>query len=280
MLRIAPMTLADVETALDWAAEGWNPGLGDATAFHAADPEGFLMGWLGDEPVASISAVRHSARYGFLGLYICRPDHRGRGFGWRLWQAAMAHLGERTVGLDGVVAQQASYRRSGFEPARRTLRFQGRVEAVPDAAAVPATPAMIPELLALDRAASGVERAAYLGAWFRDEPGRRTLVRPADGGISGVGTIRACREGAKVGPLIAESAGEAAALLGALAAIFPGAVVALDVPEPNGAAVALAREAGLVPVFETARMYRGSPPAAGGPVRRDHAGTRLGEREP
>jgi hypothetical protein len=33
--------------------------------------------------------------------------------------------------------------------------------------------------------------------------------------------------------------------------------VYLDVPEPNGAAVALAEARGLKPVFETARMYTG-----------------------
>ena len=97
-MRIAPMTLADLETALDWAAaEGWNPGLDDAEAFLAADPGGFLMGRVDGEPVASISAVRHSAGFGFLGLYICRPEHRGRGLGWQMWQAAMARLRHRSA---------------------------------------------------------------------------------------------------------------------------------------------------------------------------------------
>ena len=35
------MERADVDLAVEWAArEGWNPGLADAEAFHAADPEG------------------------------------------------------------------------------------------------------------------------------------------------------------------------------------------------------------------------------------------------
>jgi Acetyltransferase (GNAT) domain/Acetyltransferase (GNAT) family len=260
-LRIAPMTPDDLETALDWAAaEGWNPGLDDAAAFHAADPEGFLMGWLGEEPVACVSAVRHSDDHGFLGLYICRPEYRGRGHGWALWQAGMALFGDRTVGLDGVVAQQANYARSGFDLARRTIRFQGAVDAARAAQVVPVRPEMLPELLALDRAAGGGERPAYLRTWFTDTPTRRTLVSLTDGRVTGVGTIRGCREGAKIGPLIAGSAAEAEALLAALAGEFPGAVVSLDVPETNAAAMALARGKGLVPVFETARMYRGTPP--------------------
>jgi hypothetical protein len=52
-LDIRPMTEADLAIAVDWAAaEGWNPGLGDAAPFRAEDPQGFLMGWLGDQPPA------------------------------------------------------------------------------------------------------------------------------------------------------------------------------------------------------------------------------------
>ena len=119
---------------------------------------------------------------------------------------------------------------------------------------------MLPELLALDRAVSGVERPAYLRRWFTDTPDRRTLVRLDDGRITGVGTIRACREGAKVGPLVAGSDAEAEGLLDALAGLYPGAEVSLDVPETNPAATALAARKGLRPVFETARMYRGAAP--------------------
>lgn len=38
----------------------------------------------------------------------------------------MARLNGRNVGLDGVVAQQPNYRRSGFRPAWTTMRYEGR----------------------------------------------------------------------------------------------------------------------------------------------------------
>jgi len=51
MLR--QMSLADLETVLDRAAaEGWNPGLEDAAAYWAADPEGFFPAEPDGQPVA------------------------------------------------------------------------------------------------------------------------------------------------------------------------------------------------------------------------------------
>jgi hypothetical protein len=49
---------------LDWAAdEGWNPGLGDAAAFFAVDPEGFSGLFVGEDLSVTISAVRYDAHF-------------------------------------------------------------------------------------------------------------------------------------------------------------------------------------------------------------------------
>ncbi len=267
-LTIAPADRPDLDHLIDWAAaEGWNPGLDDAAAFHGADPGGFLLGWIDGEPAAAISAVRHAPDFGFLGLYICRPPFRGRGHGWSLWCAGMDRLGDRTVGLDGVVAQQPAYQRSGFVAAHRNIRFRGRLDdggrAVPTIAAAAAH---IPALLALDRAVTGVARPAYLTAWFAETATRRTLVTVDDGAITGVGTVRRCRDGCKVGPLIAGDGETALGLLAALSATEPGRAVFLDVPEPRTGFIDLLTAAGFVPVFETARMYKGPVPP-GDPAR-------------
>ena len=135
-LVIRPANRRELDVALEWAAqEGWNPGLSDAQCFHVTDPEGFLLALHDGEPVASISVVRYGSDFGFLGLYIVRPELRGRGYGHRLWQAGMARLEGRTVGLDGVVAQQENYRRSGFSLAHRNIRYGGqpRIDAPQDA---------------------------------------------------------------------------------------------------------------------------------------------------
>src|SRR5712671_6654673 len=134
--RIRPMQPDEIALAADWAAaEGWNPGLADAGSFATVDRQGFLLGELDGHPAATISCVNYDERFAFLGFYIVRPDLRGRGYGLRIWKAAMAHAGSRTVGLDGVVAQQENYKKSGFRLAYPNIRYGGFVAA---AAALPA----------------------------------------------------------------------------------------------------------------------------------------------
>lgn len=261
---IRVLTADEVDQAVAWAtAEGWNPGLADAPVFRAVDPDGFIGLVLPDGTLAaSISVVRYGEAFGFLGFYIVRPDQRGRGYGWRLWQAGMAHLGARSVGLDGVVAQQDAYRRSGFAFAHRNVRFGG-----PLFAAGPRHPAlMVPEGALVDAVAAydaplfPAPRAGFVRDWLAG-PSRRALAYVEGGAVRGYGVIRPCREGAKIGPLFADTPDVAAAIARGLAGVAARGPVFLDAPEPNGAAVALAANLGLSPVFETARMYKGPAPA-------------------
>lgn len=255
------MSLADLTLATNWAAEeGWNPGLQDAEAFHAVDPQSFLMGWLGDAPVTAISVVRHSDAFGFLGFYLCHPEHRGKGHGWTTWQAGMAHLGNRAVGLDGVPAQEANYEASGFVLSHYTRRHGGAVEGAQHPSVRPSTLQDLPRLLELDRHISAVERAAYLLGWLAQTETRQTLVFETGDQITGVGTIRACREGHKIGPLFSPDRDVALALIRALVFAADAQDIMLDIPDPNTAGVEIADQLGLRSAFSCARMYKGTPP--------------------
>ncbi len=253
----------EVALAVDWAAsEGWNPGLGDADLYRSADPNGFLVGLLDDEPIATLSAIRYDDHFGFLGFYIVRPDQRGKGYGWRLWQAGMAYLEGCTVGLDGVVAQQENYRKSGFELAWNNVRYAGRGtrNAPTDADLVPLAALPFAALATYDRPFFPALRDGFLQGWIA-QPGARALGLREAGKLVGYGVCRPCREGYKVGPLYADSAEGAALLFDALTAGLPDdAPYFLDLPEPNHAAVALAERRGMQRVFETARMYAGPAP--------------------
>src|SRR5690242_4582692 len=98
--EIAVASADDVLRMAEWAGdEGWNPGRTDIHAFFATDPAGFLMGRVDGEPQICISVVKYGAGFGFLGFYIARPAVRGKGYGLRIWNAGMARLEGRNVGL-------------------------------------------------------------------------------------------------------------------------------------------------------------------------------------
>ncbi len=265
-LEIRPATVDEFAIAVEWAAnEGWNPGNDDLEAFHGVDPAGFLMAWKAGQPVASITVVNYSAEYGFLGFYIVHPDFRGTGIGIAIWNAGMEHLGSRTIGLDGVVDQQENYKKSGFTNAGRNIRFTG-VPIIGKASGFTGSikdneNADTPALLKYDRLHFPADRERFTSTWtdLKAGPGRRTKVAVLDDQTTGYGTIRACRLGYKIGPLFANDAQIACGLFEALCSnISDNSEVSLDVPETNSAAVSMAKQYGLEPAFETARMYRGS----------------------
>lgn len=103
-------------------------------------------------------------------------------------------------------------------------------------------------------------RDSFLAPWIT-LPERASLVAVRDGEIVGFGVIRACRAASRIGPLYAETPEVAASLVTALAAKLGAPTVALDIPDSNKAAVAMAEGMGLKPAFETARMYTGAVPA-------------------
>lgn len=262
---IRTMTREEINLAVDWAAaEGWNPGIHDADCFFAQDPEGFLVGLLDGEPIGSISAVSYPGNYGFLGFYIVKPKYRGKGFGIQLWNAGLERLPGMTIGLDGVVAQQANYERSGFRLAYRNIRQEWKKEkgVGPKSAHGLVNLNQIPfeKLFAYDRRMFGIDRKLFLRLWI-NRP--RTLALGALQGVelTGYGVIRACRKGFKIGPLFAEDAQLAETLFLALTEdLEPRTPVFLDTPEVNAAAVELAERYQMETVFETARMYlKGDP---------------------
>ncbi|GLR84692.1 GNAT family N-acetyltransferase [Bradyrhizobium iriomotense] len=260
-LQIRAMRADDIVLAADWAAaEGWNPGCSDAGCFAVVDPSGFLIGEIDGEPVATVSCVNYDDRFAFLGFYIVRSELRGRGYGLRIWNAAIAHAGPRVIGLDGVVAQQDNYRKSGFTLAYANIRYGGIV----------AAPAQPTDVVALDKIPLALietddatvfpaSRSAFLRVWI-SAPGHigRALMR--DGKLAGWGVIRPCRHGHKIGPLVADDRAGAEVIMRALLAGAGGGEVFLDVPGVNREAVALAESFGLAPTFETARMYTGAIP--------------------
>jgi ribosomal protein S18 acetylase RimI-like enzyme len=261
---IRSMTREEVNSiAIDWAAaEGWNPGLHDASAFYTADPNGFFVGLLNNEPISCISAVAYGKSFGFIGFYIVKPGYRGKGYGLKIWNAALAYLHSQNIGLDGVIEQQQNYTKSGFKLAYSNIRFEGlakrSVSTFSDILAFPEVG--FDDIERYDAALFPANRQPFLKAWIT-QPESLALAALHDKQIVGFSVVRKCRVGYKIGPLFADNKEIANKLyLTSCNFVETGSRVYLDVPEINTTAIELAESYGMQRVFGTARMYTKSFP--------------------
>ncbi len=216
------------------------------------------MGFLGNEPVSCISAVSYGGEFGFLGFYITKPEYRGKGYGIQVWNKAMEYLRSQNIGLDGVVAQQENYKKSGFKLAYRNIRYEGRgasrvednLTNIVELSAIP-----FEQLLKYDSLFFPAPRPQFIRLWMK-QPESLAIGFTENGELKGYGMIRRCRTGYKIGPLFADNENIFEQLFNKLS-VFVGenAPLFLDVPEINKAAVTLANKYRMKPMFETARMY-------------------------
>lgn len=260
-LKIRPMTLADLELSLKWAAtEGWNPGIYDAEAFYAADSGGFLMGEINGEPISSISAVRYDETFGFIGLYIVKQNWRGQGFGLKTWNAGLNLLGNRNIALDGVLAQVDNYRKFGFEPAYRHVRYEGLgIGTNINKNLIPLADIAIEKIINYDRQYFPTPRPQFLQKWI-NQPENTALGFVKNDDLFGYGVLRKCRNGYKIGPLFAEDIEIAETLFLGLINNAQNQPIFLDIPDTNTQGIFLAQKYTMQPVFECVRMYtKGRP---------------------
>lgn len=224
-------------------------------------------------------------RTGWVHLIAVPPEHRGRGAGHGVTEAAARWLldsGVATVMLLATDLGRPIYERIGFRPEARYAVFRetpaggalGESGTAPPESdpggrlsVRPATAADVPALLRLDRAATGEDRSAILSAlsgsaWVAE---RRDVgaVSATSQDIAGF-HIR-CPWG--MGPTLAEDGAAGRTLLALVRRLSAPRDMLLSVPERNEAALAHLREWGLEPARYLTRMWLGDPPPAWRPER-------------
>jgi len=263
-LTIRALARDEIRVCLDFAAgEGWNPGLYDAAAFHAADSDGFFAAEIDGSAVGCISAVRYQT-FGFIGLFIVREDRRRNGYGTALWEHAMQHLHGLPIGLDGVLAQEGRYEKDGLRRSFLSVRYRQDAREPRDRfaskIALERVRVLDHEIVDYDLPCFGAPRAAFLQAWVAQPDVVALSARSLESGeILGYGVGRACREGTKIGPLFASRLDVAAILFDTITQRTRSPWF-LNIPEPNATALGLADERGMKREFACARMWRGTPP--------------------
>lgn len=264
-LVIRSMIRSEVDDLVEWAArEGWNPGLHDAGIFWRTDPDAHLAA----ELVGGGATTSYDGRFGFMGLFIMRPEFRGRGLGDHLWHARLGLLRDRlepgaSIGMDGVFAMQHYYAEGGFEFSHRNLRFEADIPPAATSAAVdphvvPLSTVALDDVLAYDRRCFPAPRRTFVEAWISQPDAM--AVGYVDDVLRGYGVARRCRSGSKFGPLFADDGDVAEALFTALSGFAAGGPAFLDAPENQPAAMELVERHRMREVFGCARMYVGDAP--------------------
>lgn len=255
-----------VHTLLEWAAaEGWNPGLNDADLFFDTDPDGYYGYLMDGELIAGGALVAYGEVFGFMGLFIVRPDFRGSGLGRSLWFRRRDTLRARlhpqaAIGMDGVVAMQAFYQSGGFRLAFRDERYETTGREFPLHVDVHSfQPEDLDRLLRLDARCFGCERPDFTRAWIQ-QPHALVFQFGTGTAFQGFVVMRQAQLGWKIGPLFAETPEAAHALYAACHRAAPGEQLYLDVPGSNPLARELALQFDGQFVFECGRMYHGTAP--------------------
>lgn len=261
--RIRTMNSGEINLAVKWAAdEGWNPGLNDAECYLAADPNGFLVGLLDDEPIASISVINYNNSFGFIGFYIVKPEYRGKGYGIKIWNEGLKYLKGLNIGLDGVLDQQENYMKSGFNFAYSNIRYEGfgGGVSIDNVEFVKLSNLDFNKIQLYEKDFFPSERNEFLRSWI-NQPNSDSLGILEEDKLVGYGVIRECLEGYKIGPLYADNSILAEILFKELKSKTTNEdKIFLDVPETNLEAVKMAEKNKMKSVFETARMYTGEEP--------------------
>jgi hypothetical protein len=227
-LHISPPTTNELETIV-WLfpkEQGWNPGIeafGKGGYSQVIPKEHILVGKMDGEIVCCIACPRFGNNFGWIGLYIVREEKmRGLGLGIQMWKAAMEGplQGCVTIGLDGVLAQQPNYRKSGFiHNPWNIIRHSGTIKQILSVLTKSVTTTsstthhilpttdnndfIIQQCIQYDKQIfPDVDRGEFLHRWLVLEKSFAICTRNSEHNqITGFGLIRPAVDGYRIGPL-------------------------------------------------------------------------------
>lgn len=161
--------------------------------------------------VATAALLPYSGNNAWISMVLVSATHRRRGFATRLVDACLetARKNGLTSWLDATPDGAAVYGPLGFTPTQQLRRLKLLKPAQASAPAL--SVATLDALRARDRRATGFDRTALFAA-FAQRPGSRIVA--AD---SSIALIRNGRTARQIGPLFADNAAEALALVNAIA---------------------------------------------------------------
>lgn len=274
-VEIRPLGEADLPKAMRLKElAGWNQTGTDWLRLLRLEPRGCFAATEGGRLVGTVTTTTYGSKLAWIGMVLVDPSFRRRGIATRLMKAALSYLdgeGIETIKLDATPDGRYVYERLGFESelmierwSRRGLSDIGDVgdaqlERAEGAGASTIEAARLKEILELDRAAFGADRARLLESLLADGLVSAHIME----GAGGYALARVGASADYVGPLVASNFETATLLLDYVLARLASRPVYVDVNTRFESAVRALALRGFQKQRELVRMRRGAKTAAG-----------------
>ena len=216
----------------------WNQLEEDWRAFLESPDGGGLLAESGGDVHGTVTFLRYGRPFTWLSMMLVDPEARGRGVGTQLMEAALEALATDTcVRLDATPLGEPLYRRFGFNGEEELGR--AKITALPGVtphatqSISPMIDADLPQAFERDLREFGADRSAILTSFHRRAP-QLAFVRRDGHGLSGYCFGRPGYLYRQIGPVVADDASTAQALVECCLANHPGEIFAVDLPRTAG----------------------------------------------
>src|SRR6266567_8723739 len=96
IMRLRTMTMADISAGLGLSRiAGWNQTAADWERFLKASPGGCFAAELDGKVYGTVTTISYENRFAWIGMVLVDPQHRSKGIGTKLLEAAIKHLDDR-----------------------------------------------------------------------------------------------------------------------------------------------------------------------------------------
>lgn len=273
-MPLRTMTIADIAAGLGLSKlAGWNQTAADWERFLRASPDGCFVAELEGEVCGTVTTISYENRFAWIGMVLVDPQHRSKGVGTKLLEAAIKHLDDRklpTIKLDATPQGKPLYEKMGFvseyEIERWTLH-----RATPDGRLANTStphetlPFPLPDsIVATDREAFGADRSFLLES-VHENASEFTMEISDNGVLQGYTLGRRGIFADHLGPWLAKNASSARDLLEAFLVRSSRELLVVDCLKGNTMAASSLRACGFTYSRLLTRMYRGTNAYPGRP---------------
>lgn len=262
MAVIKHLTIDDISQAKKLSdAEGWNQTVRDWKLLITAPGNICLAFSSGDKIVATATAMTYRKELAWIGMVLVDKEYRGKGLSKMLMTTLLDELKAfRSVKLDATPAGQPVYQKLGFKNKCLVYRMTSEainlemIQSLKKDSAKQFGVAGISEIVKYDRQVMGINREVLMDYLFKEYPRFSFIVRRHNT-IKGFVMGRIGTRFYQVGPLVAETVGDAKELLAGALYGNVGNTIGVDVPEDKEDLIKWLKNAGFTIQRNFIRMH-------------------------